>query len=224
MTSVLGAGKNGFAVWTAATILALTGSQFALAQQPPKNFATHDAARPVAAVEFEDAPGHSRSLADFKGRVVLLNIWATWCVPCRKEMPALDRLQESSGGPDFEVVPLSIDRGGLEVVRKFYEEVGIRHLAMYVDVSGQAYRRLSVVGLPTTFLIDRSGLEVGLIIGPAEWDSPEIAEFLKPIISNRDAPAKRADQDDQGGPSPDGPGAPGRLARGLQWLRTFLNR
>jgi thiol-disulfide isomerase/thioredoxin len=222
MTSVLSASKNCIAVWTAATMLALTSSQFALAQQPPKNFATHDAAKPVAVVEFDAAPGHSRSLADFKGRVVLLNIWATWCVPCRKEMPALDRLQESLGAPDFEVVPLSIDRGGLEVVRKFYEEVGIHHLAMYVDVSGQAYRRLSVLGLPTTFLIDRSGLEVGLIIGPAEWGSPEIAEFLKPIISNRDAPAKRADRDDQSWPISDDPDAPGPLARGLQWLRAFL--
>jgi len=100
---------------------------------------------------------------------VLLNIWATWCIPCRKEMPALDRLQEPWAAPISEVVPVSIDRGGIEKVRAFYGEIGVSHLAMYLDVSGQAVRALGAVGLPTTLVINRAGQEVGRVIGPAEW-------------------------------------------------------
>ncbi len=222
MTSTPVARVNRFAAWTAAAMLVLISGQFTAAQQPPKNFATRD--KPAAVIEFEDAAGRSRSPADFRGKVVLLNLWATWCVPCRKEMPALDRLQASLGGPAFEVVPLSIDRGGIEVVRKFYDEIGIRNLAMYVDVSGQAIRQLGAVGLPTTLLIDRTGLEVGLIIGPAEWDSPEIAEFLEPVISNQGAAARRADRDDRGQPRSEYPYASGPLTRSLQWLRALLDR
>jgi thiol-disulfide isomerase/thioredoxin len=222
MTFALSTQLIRFAARTAAVMLVLTASHITAAQQPPKNFATRD--KPAAAIEFEDASGGSRSLADFKGKVVLLNLWATWCVPCRKEMPALDRLQASLGGPDFEVVPLSIDRGGIEVVRKFYDEVDIRNLAMYVDVSGQAIRQFGAMGLPTTVLIDRTGLEVGIIIGPAEWDSSEIAEFLKPVISNQGTAASRADRDDRGQPRSEYPDASGPLTRGLQWLWALLNK
>src|SRR5262249_34528033 len=127
------------------------------------------------------------TLADFKGKVVLLNIWATWCGPCRKEMPALDRLQAALAGPDFEVVALSIDRGGMDAVRKFFADIGIRNLAMYLDSSGQALRTLSALGLPTTLLIDREGREIGRLIGPAEWDSPEMVEFVRCVVARSDA-------------------------------------
>jgi len=147
----------------------------------------HDAPKPVAAIKFDDAQGQSRNLADFKGKVVLLNIWATWCGPCRKEMPALDRLQAALGGPDFEVVALSIDRGGMDAVRKFLADIGIRNLAMYLDSSGQALRTLSALGLPTTLLIDREGREIGRLIGPAEWDSPEMVEFVRCVVAKGDA-------------------------------------
>jgi thiol-disulfide isomerase/thioredoxin len=133
----------------------------------------------VAAITFNDVQGRSRSLADFKGKVFLLNFWATWCVPCRREMSALDRLQTALGGPDFEVVPLSIDRKGVETVGKFYAETGIRDLAMYIDVSGKSAREIGTVGLPMTLLVDRTGYEIGRIIGPVEWDAPEIAQFLR---------------------------------------------
>jgi thiol-disulfide isomerase/thioredoxin len=155
-------------------------------QETTRKFTMHETPKPIAAIHFEDGQGQSRSLADFRDKVVLLNIWATWCIPCRKEMPALDRLQATLGGPGFEVVTLSIDRGGMDVVRKFFVEVGIQNLAMYLDSSGKATRELSVVGLPTTLLVDREGREIGRLIGPAEWDSPDMVEFVKCTISRDD--------------------------------------
>ncbi len=143
-------------------------------------------AKRSAAIQFEDADGRSRSLSDFRGKIVLLNIWATWCVPCRKEMPTLDRLQTALGGADFEVVALSIDRR-MDVVRKFFADVGIQKLAMYLDSSAKATRQLGAVGLPTTLLVDREGREVGRLIGPAEWDSPDIAAFISCVIAGDDA-------------------------------------
>lgn len=172
--------------WLGAALLALATAAPVSAQQPPKNFILHDAPKSIPAIQFKDDQGRARSLADFHGKVVLLNIWATWCVPCRREMPALDRLQGTLGGADFEVVALSMDHSGIEVVRKFYAEVGIQKLAMYIDSSGKATRELGAVGLPTTLLVDREGREIGRLIGPAEWDSPEIAEFIRCVISRGD--------------------------------------
>jgi len=170
---------------TAAGLIAASLS-IAAAQEPSQNFIIHEAPKTVAAIQFEDADGRSRSLNDFRGKIVLLNIWATWCTPCRKEMPTLDRLQAALGGIDFEVVALSIDRR-MDAVRKFFAEVGIQRLAMYLDSSAKATRQLGAVGLPTTLLIDRGGREIARLIGPAEWDSPEIATFISCVIAGGDA-------------------------------------
>jgi thiol-disulfide isomerase/thioredoxin len=148
-----------------------------------RQFALHDTPVPVPAISFADEAGASHSLADFRGKVVLLNVWATWCVPCRIEMPTLDRLQATLGGPDFEVVALSIDRGGPEAVRKFFDEIGIQHLAVNVDTSTGAAFELGTVGLPATLLIDRNGMEIGRVIGPAQWDSEEMISTLEPLIA-----------------------------------------
>src|SRR5712691_2900936 len=158
----------------------------AAAQEPSRNFIIHEAPKTIVAILFEDAQGQSRSLTDFRGKIVLLNIWATWRLPCRKEMPTLDRLQTKLGGADFEVVALSIDRS-MDPVRKFFAEVGIQKLAMYRDSSAKATRQLGAVGLPTTLLVDREGREVGRLIGPAEWDSPDIAAFISCVIAGDDA-------------------------------------
>jgi thiol-disulfide isomerase/thioredoxin len=138
-----------------------------------------DAPRPVPDIRFHDANGRPRSLSNFRGKVVLLNVWATWCAPCRKEMPALDRLQQALGGPDFHVVALSIDSGGTSVVRQFYDEIGIRALEIYVDTTTEATSKLGALGIPTTLLLDREGRERWRKSGPAEWDSPEIVESLR---------------------------------------------
>ena len=122
------------------------------------------------------------TLADFRGRFVLLNVWATWCLPCRKEMPALDHLQAVLGGPGFEVVALSIDRGGSSVVQKFYQELGIKALGIYLDASDATTSDLKVPGIPTTLLVDREGRETGRKIGPATWDSSEAIETIRGYI------------------------------------------
>lgn len=139
--------------------------------------------RALPKVGFENAAGKPLTLADFRGKVVLLNIWATWCSPCREEMPALDRLQAKLGGPDFEVVALSIDRDGISAVRKFFDEVGIKDLALYVDPSGQASSTLGAIGVPTTLMIDRTGRELWRVAGPVEWDQPNVIGVIRRAIN-----------------------------------------
>lgn len=165
--------------------LLVVGTTIAATQPLPKNFILHEAPKPIASIAFEDDQGRPRSLAEFRGKIVLLNIWATWCGPCRREMPSLDRLQGLLGGADFEVVALSIDRAGLDSVRKFYTDVGIRNLAIYIDSSGKAARELATIGVPATLLIARDGRELGRLVGPAEWDEHDIVQFLKRIIARK---------------------------------------
>ena len=148
-------------------------------------FTPYPEPRPIPELRFTDGAGRELSLADFRGRVVLLNIWATWCVPCRKEMPALDRLQAALGGPDFAVVALSIDRGGLPVVEEFYRELGLAALPVYVDRSGTAARELGALGLPTTLLVDCEGREVGRVLGAAEWERPEAVAVIRRYLETR---------------------------------------
>ena len=135
--------------------------------------------RTLPDLRFVDGTGAPRSLADFRGRVVLLNLWATWCVPCRKEMPALDRLQAALGGPDFEVVALSIDQGGVTAVKRFYGELDLHALRIYVDQSGEALGKLGSVGIPLTVLVDRAGRELWRVVGPVEWDGAEVVDRLR---------------------------------------------
>ncbi len=146
---------------------------------PQKGVGWSETPQPVPDFRFVDGNGTPRALSNFRGKVVLLNVWATWCAPCRKEMPALDRLQQMLGGADFEVLALSIDVGGTAAVRRFYEEMGIRALAIYVDPTTEATGKLRSLGIPTTLLLDREGRERWRKTGPAEWDSPEIIESLR---------------------------------------------
>ncbi|MBT0960302.1 TlpA family protein disulfide reductase [Denitromonas iodatirespirans] len=144
-------------------------------------------------IRFEDGDGAPRTLADFHGRVVLLNLWATWCVPCRKEMPSLDRLQATLGGPGFEVVALSIDNS-TQAVRDFYREYGIGRLAIYIDPSTRVTDTLGAVGIPTTVLVDRDGRERWRRVGPAEWDAPEMVEQLREAVEAGTAGATNHDK------------------------------
>lgn len=146
---------------------------------PEFTFAPLDEPRRLPDIAFTDGDGVKLNLADFRGRVVLLNLWATWCPPCRREMPALDRLQAAFGGPDFEVVALSIDKQGAPAVRDFYRELELQALAIYIDSSGKAPQRLGAIGIPTTLLIDRSNREIGRVVGAAEWDGPEALETIR---------------------------------------------
>ncbi len=131
---------------------------------------------------FTDAEGGPQSLADFRGKVVLLNIWATWCVPCREEMPMLDELQRELGGKDFEVVAVNIDKGGPDKARDFLTETGAANLALYTDPPGKLFVTLKAVGMPTTLLIDREGREIGRLVGPADWASAEAKRLIEAAI------------------------------------------
>ena len=130
-------------------------------------------------VTFNDAAGQPVTLASFKGRTVLLNLWATWCAPCREEMPSLDRLQQALGSDKFEVVALSLDRQGAAASQKFLDEVNAKHLKLYIDATAKQGTVLKIVGMPTTILINKDGLEVGRLAGPAEWDSADAKALIK---------------------------------------------
>ena len=151
-----------------------------------QNFTLHAAPKPVAPISFQDPDGRVLGLADFRGKVILLNLWATWCAPCRREMPAIDRLQARLGGKDFQVVALSMDRAGVAKVGEFFADLGIERLTPYVDPTTRAGRALGAFGLPTTLLIDRTGRELGRLVGPAEWDAPEAAALLRHFIDQVD--------------------------------------
>ena len=162
------------------------------AAETPAGFVLHESPRALPEIEFRNLHARSLSLADFRGKVVLLNIWATWCKPCRREMPTLDNLQAELGGSDFEVVALSVDRRGWSVVREFYEELGLWQLGVYADPSGTVRGTLNVLGIPFTFLIDRQGREIGRLIGPAEWDGDEMVAFLRKHLRQRAEPPVKA--------------------------------
>lgn len=139
----------------------------------------------LSEIKFKDGEGQNLTLDDFKGKYVLLNIWATWCLPCREEMPALDHLQEKMGGADFEVIPISIDGyspKGISLVKEFYLDFKLEHLKIYLDSSGNSTSVLNIIGLPTTLLIDPEGREIGRKIGPAEWDSAEVVKEIQGYI------------------------------------------
>ncbi len=135
----------------------------------------------LSSLRFEDGAGRARSIADYRGKLVVLNLWATWCAPCREEMPALDRLQASLAGSGVEVIALSVDQQGLPIVRKFFAEVGVKTLEPYVDPTAQAAFKLSAAGLPATLLVDRRGRELGRHAGAVKWDAPEIAAQLRKL-------------------------------------------
>ena len=160
----------------------------------PLELSVFDRPRDLPEIHFADDQGHDLSLGDFRGRVVLLNLWATWCVPCRKEMPTLDRLQAKLGGKDFLVIPLSIDREGVAPVKRFYQELKFEKLAIYVDPSGKGSQALAIPGVPTTLLIDRQGREVARKMGPAEWDGEETLSLVKQTIHRGSANGGKPDR------------------------------
>lgn len=140
----------------------------------------------LANLTFLDAKGQPRSLADWKGRTVLLNLWATWCVPCKTEMPALDALQQKLGGPQFEVVAVNIDTRNPEKPRAWLKETGIAKLGYYADPQARIFQDLKVAGrafgMPTTILVDASGCEVATLAGPAEWASGDAVKLIDAAI------------------------------------------
>lgn len=137
--------------------------------------------RELPLISFQDATGKTVTLADFHGRVILLNVWATWCPPCREEMPSLDRLNAKRGGSDFEVVALSIDRDP-DLIDSFYQDFGIQTLKYYVDPTTRVSDTLRAPGVPTTLIIDREGREIGRAMGPAAWDGARVEAVIDDVL------------------------------------------
>jgi thiol-disulfide isomerase/thioredoxin len=135
---------------------------------------------------FQDAAGNTKKLSDWRGRTVLVNLWATWCVPCRKEMPALDTLEGKLGGPGFEVVAVNIDTRESDKPHAWLEAVGVSRLAYYADPSAKVFQDMKLIGLafglPTTLLVDPSGCEIGNVAGPAEWASQDGLDLVRAAI------------------------------------------
>lgn len=132
--------------------------------------------------KFVDGTGAERTLSAWRGRVVLVNLWATWCAPCRKEMPDLDKLQAELGSDKFEVVAISVDRSGVSGAKKFLEQVGVAKLALYADPTARLAGELKILGLPATLLIDAQGREIGRLLGPAEWASDDAKALVKSVL------------------------------------------
>ncbi len=135
---------------------------------------------------FEDAAGKPRKLSDWRGKTVLLNLWATWCVPCRKEMPALDELQGKLGDKDFEVVAVNIDTRDPEKPKAFLKEANLTRLGYFADHKAKVFQDLKAIGralgMPTTVLVDAQGCEIGTIAGPAEWASEDAIRLIKAAV------------------------------------------
>ena len=135
---------------------------------------------------FEDANGKPKKLSDWRGRTVRLNLWATWCVPCRKEMPALDRLKAKLGGPDFEVVAVNIDTRDPDKPRNFLKDANLTRLGFFSDDKAKVFQDLKSVGralgMPTSVLVDGKGCEIATIAGPAEWASDDAVKLISAAL------------------------------------------
>jgi len=181
-------------LWSIALYTALgLGANAALAAEPAatlaglrdgtlKKLVLHEAPAPVPDTGFETADGTPARLSDWKGKVVLVNFWATWCVPCRTEMPELDRLQAELGGADFQVVTIATGKQMPQAIDRFFAEAGVTGLPKNRDPKQALARSMAVLGLPVSVLIDRDGREVGRLTGEADWSSDSAKAIIAALI------------------------------------------
>ncbi|MCW5692890.1 MAG: TlpA family protein disulfide reductase [Pseudolabrys sp.] len=141
----------------------------------------------VPTLAFHDATGAAKTLDDFRGKTLLVNLWATWCVPCRKEMPALEALEQKKGSADFQVVAVNIDTRDTDKPKTWLKEIGVEKLAYFADPNAKVFQDLKGVGrafgMPTTMLVDPSGCEIGTIAGPAEWASEDALKLIDAAVA-----------------------------------------
>jgi thiol-disulfide isomerase/thioredoxin len=164
---------------TAVLVMTLFAAFAALPPAPPPGRVER---KSPPAIVFRDESGTSLNLSAFRGKVVLLDFWATWCEPCRKEMPSFDRLQARLGAKGLAVVPVSIDLKGMPAVEEFYREHGIRNLPKYVDDSRDSAKAIGLMGLPGTLAIDRHGREAFRVEGPLNWDGPAVGARVESLL------------------------------------------
>ncbi len=153
-------------------------------------FVFHKTPKAVPDLAFSDGNNNALSITQWKGRVVLLNLWATWCAPCLREMPDLDRLQRLLGSKTFEVLALAVDQAGIKGASRFYKKTGLKHLRLYVDAKARAANRLRVRGMPTTLIIAPDGREIARFEGPAKWDGRDAIGLMRAVIAQYTKPSK----------------------------------
>ena len=151
-----------------------------------KKLVVHPSPQAVATAPYATATGDTATLAAHKGKVVLLNFWATWCAPCRKEMPMLSELQTELGGSDFEVITIATGKNDAAAMARFFAEIGISNLPLHTDANSAVAREMGVLGLPATVLIARDGTEVARLLGDADWASDSAKSILKALIAAKD--------------------------------------
>jgi len=147
-----------------------------------KKLVLHSDAKPVAQTVFFDESGTELTLSDFQGKTTVLNLWATWCAPCRYEMPSLSELQAALGSDDFQVVTIATMRNSSKVIDAFFDEINVENLPKHQDPKGALARSLFVAGLPATLLIDEDGNEIGRLVGDANWSSPDALSMVGKFI------------------------------------------
>lgn len=150
-----------------------------------KKLVVHPAPQALASAAYTLDSGGTAHLAEHKGKVILLNFWATWCAPCRKEMPMLAELQRELGGPDFEVITLATGKNDPAAMQRFFAEIGVSNLPLHTDANSAVAREMGVLGLPATVLISRDGVEVARLLGDADWASDSAKAILQTLIRPR---------------------------------------
>lgn len=148
-----------------------------------KKLVVHSTPKPAGTSEFTTFEGAPLHLSDWEGKWVLVNFWATWCAPCRHEMPALSQLQADRGGEDFEVVTIATTRNPPQAMQNFFEEIGVDNLPLHRDQGSTLSREMSVLGLPVTVILNPEGQEVARLTGDAEWNSPEARTAIEALMS-----------------------------------------
>ena len=151
-------------------------------KMPPAVLRVSNIPRQLATFTFSDESERSHTLDDFHGKFILLNVWATWCPPCKEEMASLNHLAQIYEKKDLTIMPISIDVSGTSAVRYFYKRLGLNELPIYLDPSKKVMDALRVTGIPTTLLINRDGLEIARVVGAAQWDAPESLQRISELI------------------------------------------
>ncbi|SIS52742.1 Thiol-disulfide isomerase or thioredoxin [Roseivivax lentus] len=180
----------GALVYTAALVLAIPAAAEITALSDMrdgdmKKLNLHSEAKPVGTADFQTFDGDPLNLSDYQGKWALVNFWATWCAPCRKEMPQLSELQTELGGADFEVVTIATGRNPPPAMEAFFDEIGVDNLPLHRDPGSTLARQMAVLGLPITVLIDPEGREVARLTGDANWASDPAKALLRAAIDSQ---------------------------------------
>ena len=151
-----------------------------------KKLALHSVSKPAGTAAYDTFEGSKATLAEHKGKIVLLNFWATWCAPCRKEMPMLSELQTELGGEQFEVITIATGRNEPAAMARFFKEIGVTNLPLHRDPTSALAREMGVLGLPATIILNREGHEIARLLGDAHWSSDSAKAILQALITQAD--------------------------------------